>query len=333
MQLTIATTEGVARGEVKLIEIARDALMTTVAELISAELSIAPGNQRLLLNGAPLSMAGTASDRGLSDGDLVLVENTSPPPAAGAGPEAVEQLRSIMQNPQAQAQLRARNPAMARAIESGDEGALSQLASQLQAMIAQGHGRGGGGGGAPAPPGSDNPMSVEAQTAMMEHIRQQNVEKNMEQAIEHNPEAFGSVVMLFVDCKINNIAGVKAFVDSGAQATIISKACAQRCNLLRLLDTRFQGMARGVGTAKIYGRIHLSTLTLGEEFFDVTFIVMESVGGDYDMLLGLDMLRKHQASIDLRENCLRIGGAVVPFLQEKVRLHSLHPFSPAAFLQ
>lgn len=34
------------------------------------------------------------------------------------------------------------------------------------------------------------------------------------------------------------------------------------------------------------------------------------------MLLGLDMLRKHQATIDLRSNCLRIGTVEAPFLPE-----------------
>lgn len=104
---------------------------------------------------------------------------------------------------------------------------------------------------------------------------------------------------------------------SGAQATIISKECAERCNILRLLDPRFAGMAHGVGTAKIYGRIHLALLTLNSEVFEVTFTVMDAAGGEYDMLLGLDMLRKHQASIDLNNNCLRIGNTSVPFLAEK----------------
>lgn len=64
-------------------------------------------------------------------------------------------------------------------------------------------------------PGSDrfvDPMSAEAQKAIEERIRQENVMENMEAAIEHNPEAFGSVVMLFVDCKINSV-NAKAFVD------------------------------------------------------------------------------------------------------------------------
>lgn len=82
------------------------------------------------------------------------------------------------------------------------------------------------------------------------------------------------------------------------------------------MDSRFEGVARGVGTAKIFGRIHLTLMTLGGKVFEISLTVMESVGGEYDLLLGLDMLRKHAATIDLGANCLRIGGADVPFLSE-----------------
>lgn len=63
--------------------------------------------------------------------------------------------------------------------------------------------------------------------------------------MEENPEVFVSVTMLFVKMKVSGHT-LKAFVDSGAQATIMSPQCAQACNFSHLVDNRFQGVAMRV---------------------------------------------------------------------------------------
>ncbi|WVZ14091.1 hypothetical protein V8G54_011657 [Vigna mungo] len=56
---------------------------------------------------------------------------------------------------------------------------------------------------------------------------------------------------------------------------------------------------------------------IGSIFYPCSFLVLDSPNMEF--LFGLDMLRKHQCIIDLKESVLRVGGGEVSvaFLQEK----------------
>ncbi|KAK9528885.1 hypothetical protein VZT92_013019 [Zoarces viviparus] len=214
----------------------------------------------------------------------------------------------LLSNPHELSLLKERNPPLAEALLSGDlERFTKVLQEQQQDRAKREQER--------IRLLTADPFDLDAQAKIEEDIRQHNVEENMTIAMEEAPESFGQVVMLYINCKVNGHP-VKAFVDSGAQMTIMSQACAERCNIMRLVDRRWSGIAKGVGTQKIIGRVHLAQVQIEGDFLPCSFSILEDQ--PMDMLLGLDMLKRHQCSIDLKKNTLLIGttGTETHFLPE-----------------
>lgn len=136
-------------------------------------------------------------------------------------------------------------------------------------------------------------FDAEAQREIAEEIRMSNINQNMEAAMEYSPESFARVIMLYINCKLNGHP-VKAFVDSGAQMTFMSSACADRCNVTRLIDHRWSGIAQGVGQQKIIGRVHVAQIQIENDFLQSSFSVLQDQV--MDLVLGLDMLKRHQVN-------------------------------------
>lgn len=160
-----------------------------------------------------------------------------------------------------------------------------------------------------------DPFDVNAQREIEKRIKLERMNKELEYAHENMPESFVRTTMLYIQMECNG-KEFQAFVDSGAQSTIMSKSFAQRCGLLKDVDSRYQGMAVGVGTTKIVGRIHRCRLKVANHTIECAIQVLDN--DDMQMLFGLDMLKKFRCCINLFDNVLEFKsqGFSVPFMKD-----------------
>nr|XP_050028583.1 protein DDI1 homolog 2-like isoform X2 [Dermacentor andersoni] len=319
MKLTVTTLS----GELYMLDVGAEMELEGLKALCEFESGVPAREMVLMHEGRPLlDEKRSLKSHSIKEGDVLLIQHLVPPTNASTssgtdmslGPRGAEEeepvfIRDmILKSPDQLALLKHNNPQLADALLSGDLDLFTRVLREQQKEK------------------SDrdrqrirmmnaDPFDPETQRLIAEEIRQQNIDSNMEAAMEYHPESFGQVVMLYINCRVNGHP-VKAFIDSGAQTTIMSQACAERCAIMRLVDPRWAGVAKGVGTQRIIGRIHLVQIEIEGVFLTSSFSVLEEQ--PMDMLLGLDMLKRHQCLIDLKRNVLVMGttGTETPFLGE-----------------
>lgn len=293
---------------------------------LQAETDLEPTKQILKLNGKVVEGEGkTLEELSINDNDLIVLESTQSGSSSNVATSAptgnnqvdnqIEMTRQqFLNDPTLNNQLRQSTPDLHSSLQNPQEFKRKML-DQMHKVQQQ-----GGNNYNPQQQQDlrnlqNNPDDPESQAKILELIRQEQVDENMRLAYDITPESFASVNMLYINIKVNGHK-VQAFVDSGAQTTIISPRLAETCGISRLIDKRFKGEARGVGSQLIEGKIHSVPIYIGDSDVEIpcSFTVLDT---QVDLLFGLDMLRRHKCIIDLVADELVVGGHIrAKFLHE-----------------
>ncbi|RNF11727.1 DNA-damage inducible protein DDI1-like protein [Trypanosoma conorhini] len=314
----LCTTES---GESCTLEIDPQSLVEDLAALIEVELGIPMLEQVLVADdGAALRGNATLESQGVCAGASVRVIHSARAHDEGPARQEAEGEEPPLDAPPSQRpQQRGLEPGVAPtpgASEGGHAAApnpqrrLPHAPGEARARIEQLFSRGPGQSPGRLPLHESDP---EVQRRIYEAIYWENINENLESAYEFMPEFFVRVPMLFVNCEVNKVK-VKAFIDSGAQRSIMNRRTAEQCGLMRLLDTRATGIMRGVGVRRTLGVVHMVVVNLGGLHVPFSLCVIED--DKMDFIIGLDQMKLHRMIIDLRDNCLRVADTQIPFLPD-----------------
>lgn len=340
MKLTISNE---VNNQILSVDISESMTLEDFQAYLQAEFDVAPKDQVLKHNAKTLhGSSKSLQELGLNNDDLIILGKTnvgSTTASAGSSVTAnsnssgavdfqIETMRNqFLTNSSLNNQLRQSNPQLHSTLNNPTEFKNLVIGSLQQFQN-------GGAGGQYNPQQQeqlrrlqDNPEDPESQARILEMIRQEQIDENMQLAYEIAPESFTSVNMLYINIKVNGVL-VQAFVDSGAQSTIISPKLAEKCGISRLIDKRFIGEARGVGSQKIEGKIHSVPIAIGDSDTHIpcSFIVIDT---HVDLLFGLDMLRRHKCVLDLERDVLVVGGNIETKFLHELEIHT-NPFLPGA---
>jgi len=139
--------------------------------------------------------------------------------------------------------------------------------------------------------------------------RTRKLEREKKIALRENPKLHQKATMLYVDAVVNGFK-MPIFVDTGAQASVMSMKTCRRLGLENSIDTSQSGIAAGVGFSRIYGKLWRVPVEIGKTKFHMQFNILDM---GVNVILGLDQMKRLGMSISLKRKGLQVGKSFVPF--------------------
>nr|AFK48240.1 unknown [Lotus japonicus] len=208
MKITVMTAD----EQILTLDVDPNESVENVKALLEVETSVPLQKQQLLFNGKEVRNPEKLSALGVKDDDLLMMVSggggaaaassgsandlSFNPDGSAVNPSAFQQ--HIRRDSNMMGQLFQSDPELAQAILGNDLNRLQEILrlrhrqkdeyrrqkeEELALLYA-------------------DPFDVEAQKKIEAAIRQKGIDENWEAALEHNPEAFARVVMLYVDMEV-----------------------------------------------------------------------------------------------------------------------------------
>ena len=132
-------------------------------------------------------------------------------------------------------------------------------------------------------------------------------------AMEDTPEFFVQIDMIYISCSINDNY-ITAFIDTGAQVSIMNLETAVKCGLYERINTKHKGTVIGVGSQESVGYVYHVEIILGQYVVPCNFMILRH---GPNIIIGLNFMKTHKISLDMGSNLLKIGNQEIPFLDQK----------------